>query len=133
MSGILKALNGERFTVICICVALFIIAWFGGCQPKVSSMIDPQRKVTRAVLLSEIDMIIAQAQDKLQTLDQKEALKKLINQQAILIGSTGQINWLGLLTSAAGIVGAGALVDNVKKGNRIKDLQKTNPQSKVTV
>ena len=123
MLTIIKKLNGERFTVLGIVIALFVLAWFQGCQPKVTSMFEPGTKVTREILTSEVELFLARAQEKYSRLDQKDALKLLLSEQAALVSKSGTINPFGLITSLLSILGIGAVVDNVKKSKKINSLK----------
>ena len=128
MKKLIAKLNGERCLVIGILIAGLICIWFIGCESKVSSMFDPQDKVTRRILDSEVDLFLARANEKYQILDQKDAFKQLLSDQAALVAQGGTINPWGLLTTITSLIGAGAIVDNVRKGRKLKSL--SNPSSK---
>ena len=131
MSKLLDKLNGERFLTFGIIGAIVLVIWIIGCESKVSSMFDPTTKVSRIVLNSEVDLFLARAEEKYQVLDQKDAFKTLLTNQAALVAQGNTINPLGLLTTITSIIGTGAIIDNVRKGRKIKTLSKSegNPQA----
>jgi len=130
MSNIIAKLNGERFLVFGLIFAAFLMIWFLGCESQVTSMFEPETKVTREVLSSEVDLFLARAEEKYKILDQKDAFKTLLTNQAALVAQGNTINPLGLLTTIMSIIGVGAVVDNVRKNRKLKTL--TEPSERPT-
>lgn len=122
MSSWFKKLNGEMYLICGILIAGVISIWFIGCESHVESMFEPGTKVTRGVLSSEVELFLARAEEKYQTLDRKDTFKKLLSEQASLIAQGGTINPFGLLTTILSIIGGGAIVDNVRKSRKLKSL-----------
>ena len=122
MKSIYKKLNGEKCLIAGILIAGTCLIWFVGCESHVQSMFEPETKITRRILNSEVDLFLARAEEKYRILGQKDAFKKLLTDQAALVASGGTINPLGLVTTILSIAGAGAIVDNVRKSRKIKTL-----------
>lgn len=114
--------NHERYQTISFLVVLVLLFWFLGCEPKCKSIIDPTLQVTRSELDMEIDWIIKKANIEYTSLEKQEELREFLLQQAITAASTGTVNPIALMTSAAAILGLGATVDNVRKRKEIKRL-----------
>jgi len=122
MIKLIKKLNGELFMVISILIGGAFLIWIVGCESQVSSMFEPETKVTREILNSEVDLFLARAEEKYRTLDQKDMFKKLLTDQASIAAQGGTINPLGLVTTILSIIGSGAIVDNIRKSRKIKTL-----------
>jgi len=117
----LKALgNGERYQSIATLITVVMVIWFVGCQSKTTSFDHPGEMVCREELHVEIDTFLAQAELKLQELDQKDELKSLLLEKSMLVAKGGTINPFGVMTLVAGVMGIGATVDNVRKRKVIK-------------
>jgi len=112
--------NHERYQTITIIVAslLLVVTW--GCPGKAPSLLNPQKKVTRAELQNELDLMLIRANQGFARIDQVEEIKNLLFQQAIIAGQTGTVNPFALLTSVGTILGVGATIDNVRKRKEIK-------------
>lgn len=104
--------------VIAVAVAALTIAWLYGCQPKVPSLLDDRRPVTRAELQLELETLQRKFEIRSADLAQKEELRRLITQNALLIAQTGTVNPLGVLTGLAALYGVGSATNTAK--NQIK-------------
>lgn len=108
-------LNHERYQVVTLAVAICLSLWFFGCESEVTSMLDPGKKVNRAELQAELDLYLATAERKFKSLEQQEAIKKWVFENAVLVSQTGTINPQGLINTLLAVLGIGALTDNVRK------------------
>ena len=88
--------------------AVTLIVWVYGCQPKVPSLIDGRRPVTRAELQLELTTLQKRFEIRSATLEQKEAIRRLIAENVLLMAQSGQINPLGILTGIAALYGVGS-------------------------
>ena len=108
-------LNHERYQVVTITIVLGFMIYLQGCPSKCDSMITENHKVTRNELAAEVDLLLARAKEHIRTLDQQDAFKQLIAQNALLFTSTGTVNPVGLMTAALSVLGLGAAVDNIRR------------------
>lgn len=115
-------MNHERYQVVTIIVVVGFMFWLQGCPSTCPSMIKDNHRVTRNELKAEVDLLLARAGERIRTLDQQDAFKKLIAQNALLFTTTGTINPVGLMSAAFAVLGLGATVDNIR---RRKDEKKT--------
>jgi hypothetical protein len=114
--------NHERYQSISVLIAVAVIVWFVGCEPKTQSILEPGKTITRANLQLELDTITRKAEIGFANIEQQERLRELIFKQGLIAAQTGTIDPIALMTSVFGIVGVGAVVDNVRKRRTIKDL-----------
>lgn len=95
-----------------VCVVLSIYAY--GCEPKTKSLIDPDKKVTRAELVIEIDALAALSEIGIADLDRQDEVREMIINQALVIAQGGSVNPIGILTTLTAIFGIGAAADDVR-------------------
>lgn len=107
--------NHERYQVIALAVGIALVFWFVGCESEVSSMLSPGKKVNRTELQAELNLYLATAERKFKSLEQQEAIKKWVFENAILVSETGTLNPQGLINTLFAVMGIGALTDNVRK------------------
>jgi len=117
-------LNHERYQMIAVVVICFFIIWLQGCPSTCNSLIDETRKVTRNELQAEIDLILARAADRVDSIEKQDAIKIALAQNAVLFTTTGTINPVGLVTTVFGILGLGATVDNIRRRKEEKKVTK---------
>jgi len=117
--------NHERYQVVAVVVVTLFIIYCQSCQSTCNSLIESDRKVTRGELQAEVDLILARAKDRVRSLDDQDAVKLAIAENAALFSQTGTVNPLGLLTTVLGIFGFGAVVDNMRRRKE----EKTNNSS----
>jgi hypothetical protein len=121
LKTILKFLNDNHWTIIGISAICGLLLWIYGCQSTVPSMLNPSKRVTRAELKLESDFLLGQVQVKLADLDNQDALKQLILDQAALFGQTGTFNPMGLLNTAISI---GAISWGLNRNQKVNALTK---------
>lgn len=121
MDKLLTFLNHERYQVISAVLCLSLIVWFWGCESQVQSVVDPARKINRDELTAEVDFFLASAEIRFKDLDRQDEFKQYVLNQALLYGQTGTLNPVGIVATLAGILGVGAIADNVRKRKVIKD------------
>jgi hypothetical protein len=115
-------MNHERYQIVTIIVVIGFMIYLQGCPSTCPSMITDNHRVTRNELKAEVDLLLARAGERIRTLDQQDAFKKLIAENALLFTASGTVNPVGLMTVAFSILGIGATVDNIR---RRKDEKKT--------
>lgn len=112
-------------------VTLGLLVWAYGCESKVQSLVS-KTTVTRSqltlelneqakLLETQLDTLKAQAADRFQQLDNKDAIKAKVFDAVAVATNTGGFNATGLLTLAGSILGLGAVVDNRIKDKVIKN------------
>lgn len=110
-----RLMNHERYQVVTIIIVVGFMLYLQGCPSKCPSMITENHRVTRNELKAEIDLLLTRAGERIKTLDQQDAFKKLVAENALLFTSTGAINPVGLMTAAFSVLGIGATVDNIRR------------------
>lgn len=120
LSKILTFLNHERYQVVAALVCLFLLIYGLSCQSSVTSITDPQLKITRDELTSEVETFIAKAERKYVDLDRQDELKALLFDKFMLYTQTGVFNPIGILPTIFAILGVGAITDNVRKRKVIR-------------
>lgn len=108
-------LNHERYQIIAVIIVVFFTVWIQCCVSTTNSLLDDNRKVTRNELIAEMDLILARCADRVNSLDQQDALKNAIAENALLFAETGTINPVGLVTTVFSVLGLGAVVDNMRR------------------
>jgi len=119
---LLTLFNHERYQSISIIVAGILLIGFFGCEPKCFDPMNPAERITRSELDITIENFIAKSNAGYASLEQQEEMRAFLLEQAIRSGTSGTVNPLALITSAAAIMGIGAGVDNVRKRKEIKKL-----------
>lgn len=105
---------------IAIIVLTALLFWGYSCQPETKSLLHPGEKVTRPELQIELDSIVATAEYRMAELDQQEAFRDLIFQNALVVVETGTMNPAGILTLLAGLYGILRAGKDVKDRIKIK-------------
>ncbi|MBA7486282.1 hypothetical protein ES707_21838 [subsurface metagenome] len=122
MKKILTFLNHERYQLIAIFFCVLFSLWGLCCESKVQSVRDPTRYITRDELRIEVEQFLSLAEIRFKNLDRQDELKTLVSNQVLLWSQTGTFNPMGLLPTILGLLGIGAIADNVKKRIEIKKL-----------
>lgn len=108
--------NWPKSIALIILTALLFLGH--SCQPETKSLIHPERRITRPELQIELDTIIATAEARMADLDKQEAFRDLIFKNVLIIGQTGTMNPVGILTLLTGLYGITRGAKDVK--DRIK-------------
>lgn len=105
--------------LIAIVLLTAFLFWGFSCPSQVTSLIDPQKKITRPELQIELDSIIATAEYRLASLDRQDQFRDVIFKNAMLMVEGGALNPVGIITLLAGIYGVtrggSDIVKKVKK------------------
>lgn len=101
------------------------------CEPKVTSLEDSKRLVTRGELQLELNHIIDRAEYKILSLDRQETLQRIVFQNALVLVQGQPLNPVGLITGIAALYGVtqagGKVTKTVKNG--IKKRKESNGNS----
>lgn len=114
MVKLTKWLKDCGIVYLAFILSQLFIFWAYGCEPKTTSMLDPGKKVTRGVLTSELEVIMAEHKSRIEDLDRQVAIRNVIFEQSLIIAQGGSVNPLGILTAALAILGIGTTVDDVR-------------------
>ena len=124
----LKLWFGEYWTwwvTLNICSLVLLYAY--GCQPKTKSLTQPDHKVTRSELQTEIEMLLAKARIGEADLERQEEIRNLIFNQTLLVAQGQPVSPLGVMTSILAILGIGATADDVRLRKQRKKQPIYNP------
>jgi hypothetical protein len=113
-------MNENHWYIIATIIICAFILWLFGCQSQVKSMVYPERMVNRSELKAESDYLIATIQSRVENLDDQDAIKRLILEQATIFGTTGTFNPLGLLNT---IVSIGAISFGLNRNQKVNALK----------
>ena len=105
-------------------MACFGVIWIYGCESKTHSLIEPERKINRSELVSEIDYLMQRYEIAISELDRQDEFRNTILQQSVIIAQGGAINPLGIATSILAIMGMGAGADNIRLRKQRKNADK---------
>jgi len=132
MKAIRKWISHNQGTFLAVIVVIGIGIWLVGCESKVSSMLEPTKKVNRAELKIEIDTIITRLEAELDMkmrmagvkvtdLDRQDAIKQKLFDFAAITAEGQTVNPAGVIGLIFSILGVGALADNRIKDKVIKN------------
>ena len=84
-------------SIMClIVIGFFFSANVFGCQAETTSLIYPDKQITRAQLLAEVDFLKATAMARIDDLDEKEEFRRNIAEFFALSLEQGSINISGI-------------------------------------
>jgi arginine exporter protein ArgO len=121
---IMKYLNDNHWYIIAAIVICAIFLWLFGCQSKVSSMITPEKQITRDELMLESDYLLGEIKVKLADLDKQDEIKQLIIDQASMFSKTGSFNPMGLLNT---LISVGAISFGLNRNQKLNAYKKDQP------
>jgi len=108
----------------------FVLLYAYGCQSTVVSLVSPNRHITRAELIAEVDYFLAQAEARFEDLDRQDLVKGTIFNSLLELAQGGTVNPAGVALMLGNILGLGAIVDNVRKRTHINTLKGGNVNGK---
>jgi len=114
--------DNHDFLIAAIIVVVIGLLGYG-CESTVTSMLNPEQKVNRAMLQTEVDYFLAQAQNRFDELDRQDQIRLMLFDKAALFAETGVINPTGLLTTAISIFAVGSALD--QRRQKIEAKKKT--------
>jgi len=127
-----KILSHNQGLTVAIIIVASLLVWINGCESQVTSIVQPDKMVTRnelnveisseaARLELELEKLTQVAAYKMQELDKQDEIKNWIGELGALAASGGEINPAGLAVSLLALLGFGAAVDNRIKDKVIKN------------
>jgi hypothetical protein len=120
-----KALRHNQFVALAAVLCVVLAVWIFGCESKVQSPLNPERKVTRAQLTLEKDKYLAEIQLAYENLNQQDLFKQKLTEIGVIVAQGGTVNPVGAGVGLLALLGVGAVADNRKKDSIIKT-QKNN-------
>jgi len=96
-------------------VTIGFVIFMYGCEPKVKSLNNGGKFVTRAELQLELQTVMTLAEIRVADLDRQQALRNLILQNALVLAAGQPLNPVGILTAIAALYGIGQASNNVVK------------------
>lgn len=111
-------------TLFSLATALTIILWVTSCESTERSPIDPARKLTLRELNIELEHLISKYEYSGEKIREKEQIRKMILDNALIIAEQGTFNPVGLITAFLSIYGAASATRDVK--NVVKPKKVTN-------
>lgn len=101
----------------------FVLIYAYSCQSTVVSLSQPDRKVTRAELVAEVDLLLARAESRFADLDRQDLVKSTIFNSLIELSQGRPVNPTGVALVIGNLLGLGAVIDNVRKRTHIATLK----------
>lgn len=132
MKAIRKWISHNQGLFVALVTCAGLLAWTFGCEPKVTSLTDPVKKVTAAELdleleaetarlEAELDRLIKSAGLKRTELTRQEEIRRKLFEFAAITATSGTFNPAGVITLIGTLLGIGAVVDNRIKDKVIKN------------
>lgn len=132
MSTITKWIRHNQGMFVSLIIVSVLLYWTFGCESSVTSLLAPEKMVSREELVLEIeqetrrlegelDTLLKRAALKMAELDRADEIKKKLFEFAALTAQSGTVNPAGVLTLAGSVLGFGVLVDNRIKDKVIKN------------
>jgi len=115
-----KFMNHERYQTISVFLVLIFLGIVYGCESKVDSVRYPGQRISRAQFEIEVNTFLQEAEIRADQLNTQDELKAVLFEVGTMTAQGGTFNPLGVITTIAGILGIGAVTDNVRKRRDIK-------------
>jgi len=109
-----KFLKDKFFIFLALTLAQIFIFWAYGCEPKTTSMLDPERKVDRSELTAELEILLARHGGRIKDLDRQVEIRNVLLEQSLIIAQGGTVNPFGVITAALAILGIGTTADDIR-------------------
>ena len=124
-----KVLAHNQFMTIAVVVVIALSVWLVGCESTTQSPLQPEKKVTRPVLIAEIEMFKVKVDQAVADLDRQDLFKQELFNLGLAVAQGGTINPIGAGVTLLSILGIGAVADNRKKDSIIKTLKNGNKEN----
>jgi len=113
----------NQFLVAAVCAAAVLVFWVYGCESKTMSILEPEKKVTRLELQTEVDTFKLQVKAAVADLDKQDLFKVELITVGVAIAEAGGLNpaGVGIGVMLLGVLGLAA--DNRKKNSIILTLK----------
>jgi len=98
----IKAKSG---TILIVFVTIGFLLFAYSCEPKVPSLFDPQKTVTRQEFQLELDQLFGLADIRMADFEKQEKFRAIILQNALILVQGQPFNPVGLITAIASLYG----------------------------
>lgn len=120
-SYIPKVIRHNPAIAIALAIGVVLVVWIYGCQSSTQSLLVADKKVSAMVFAGEVETLLSRAEIGFHDLERQDKIKQLLLEQALLFAEGNTINPVGAITTALGVLGIGAVVDNRRKDKVIRD------------
>jgi len=120
MDKLWTTLRHNQTLVVSVLICLALLVWGYGCKITTDSPLGTGQQVTRNQLDAQVESYVSQVTSAYDDLATKEAIRALVFNSVVAYAQGDGINPIGVVTSLAGILGIGAVVDNRRKDAVIK-------------
>ena len=110
-------------------VAALVCLWVYGCESKVASLNGGPQRVTRTELNHELEQYLALANIKFGQLDKQDEFKRIVFNNAVVLGSGGSVNPIGVITALFALTGLAATADDIRLRKERKKLVTYTPNA----
>lgn len=110
-------------------LAALIVIWIYGCESTVTSLNGPELRVTRTELNHELEQFLALANIKFAQLDKQDEFKRIIFNNAVILGTGGTVNPIGVITALFALTGLAATADDIRLRKERKKLITYTPNA----
>lgn len=107
--------------LISVNIAIFVISFAYGCEPKTKSLIYPDRTVTRAEFTTELELLERRSKIGYADLERKTRIRDLVLNQSLIIAQSGSVNPVGVIMSVLSVLGIGVAADDIRLRKKIKN------------
>jgi len=105
--------------IVCSLATVYIYS----CQSTVISLVNSDLKITRAELVLEVDQFLNLAALRFDDLDRQDLVKNTIFNSIIELAKGKSVDPIAVAITLAGILGIGAIGDNIRKRTHINTLK----------
>lgn len=123
MEQIWKFWTKETGLAIAILITISVLVFVWGCESTTKSLLDPNIRITREQLAGEIALLQSRIQQATKDIDSQDLIKEELFNQALIYGTTGAVNPIGVITALGTILGIGTTADNIRKRKQIARLK----------
>lgn len=132
MNKIYAFIRHNSCMVIAVIACSLATVYAFSCQSTVISLIDPSARITRAQLVLEVDSYLSNAELLFDDLDRQDLVRDTIFNSVLDIAQGKSLNPIGIALTLAGLLGVGAVGDNIRKRTHINTLKGETLNAKVT-
>jgi len=123
MTKIFAFLRHNSCMFLSVIACSLAVLYIYSCQSTVVSLVNSPVRISRAQLVLEVDAFLSQAELLFDDLDRQDLVKDTIFNSVLDLASGKAPNPIGIALTLAGILGIGAVGDNIRKRTYINTLK----------